>query len=103
MPDQTTDTDGDLVLTDEGLELPEFLRGYTGEFKMHTASVTGTVQTTDTGLPDAEFYDGPVAVYPDDGEYNDDLSAGMMAFETSEHDKTVFNIIDERTNGGDAA
>lgn len=90
--------DGTLRLTDDGIEMPAFLKGYVGSFKIRTADITGDFQTTDHGMPDTEFYDGPIAVYPDDdGDYNPDLGAGFMAIGTPRHGEEIFEIIDERT------
>jgi hypothetical protein len=95
--DQPTSPDATLRLTDAGLELPRVLRGYVGEFQIRTPKVTGTFETTDAGLPDGDFYDGVIAVYPGRGTCHGDLDAGMMAISTDEHRETVYEIIDERT------
>jgi hypothetical protein len=90
--------DDTLELRDEGIELPEWLRGYSGQFTLRTADVTGTMTTTDAGLPDEEFYDGVIAVYPDDdGDYNDYLREGLLSFETPDHREVVYEVVDERT------
>lgn len=90
----------ELELTDEGLEMPDMLRGYVGRFTLRTADITGRMETTDTGLPDAEYYDGPIAAYPDDdGDYNEHLSRGLMSFETATTPEQVFEIKDKRTEG----
>jgi len=94
---QTTSPDATLRLTDDGLELPEFLTGYVGEFQIRTPRRTGTFETTDAGLPDVDFYDGVIAVSPKAGTRHGDLDAGMMAISTAEHRETVYEIIDERT------
>jgi len=93
----TKSPDATLRLTDAGLELPEFLKGYVGEFRIRTPRQTGTFETTDAGLPDGDFYDGVIAVFPDAGAYHGDLDAGMMGISTAEHRETVYEIIDERT------
>jgi len=93
----TKSPDATLRLTDAGLELPEFLKGYVGEFRIRTPRRTGTFETTDAGLPDVDFYDGVIAVYPGRGTCHGDLDAGMMAISTAEHRETVYEIIDERT------
>jgi len=103
MSEQVAAPDETLRLTDEGLELPEMLRGYVGSYTIRTADVTGSIETTDHGLPDADFYDGVLAIYPDDdGDYNSHLEAGLLSFETSDDPETVFEIVDERTEDGDA-
>ena len=89
--------DATLRLTDDGLEMPEFLKGYVGTFQIRTPKVTGGFETTDSGLPDAEFYDGVIAAYPEAGDYHGDLEAGLMGISTDEHRETVYEIIDERT------
>jgi len=101
--EQTAEPDDTLQLTDEGIEMPEMLRGYVGQFHIRTADITGQYNTTDNGLPDAEFYDGPFAVYPDDdGNYNSHLGPGLMEiYTTSKADSKVFRVVDERTDGGD--
>ena len=86
-----------LRLTDDGLKMPEFLCGYVGEFTIRTPGVTGEFETAEAGLPDVEFFDGVIAVYPDPGEYHGDLEAGTMGISTDEHRETVYEIVDERT------
>lgn len=100
MPDDdTVQPDGTLRLTDEGIQMPDFLKGHVGSFTIRTADVTGELQTTEHGLPETDFYDGVIAIYPDDdGEYNPDLGPGLMAIETPQHGEDVFEIIDERTH-----
>lgn len=88
---------GKLRLTDDGLEMPEMLKGYVGQFEMKTASITGQLETTDSGLPDAEFYDGVIAAYPEDGDYNAGISAGELVFQARGYPDTRFRIVDERT------
>ena len=93
----TTSPDATLRLTDDGLELPEVLKGHVGTFQIRTPRRTGTFETTDAGLPDVDFYDGVIAVFPDAGTYHGDLDAGMMAISTDGHRETIYEIIDERT------
>jgi len=93
----TKTPDATLRLTDDGLEMPEFLRGYVGTFEIRTPGVTGEFETAEAGLPDVEFYDGVIAIYPDAGEYHGDLEAGLMGISTDEHPETVYEIINERT------
>lgn len=103
-PDDTpTKTpDDELRLTDDGLEMPVFLRGYVGSFTIRTPQITGDFETTDSGLPEDEFYDGVIATYPEDGDYHGDLREGLLAISTPRHTETVYEIHDERTdNGGD--
>lgn len=89
--------DHTLKLTDEGLEMPDFLKGYVGEFEIRTPNVTGEFETTDHGLPEDDYYDGVIAAYPDDGDYHGDLREGLMGISTTDHRETVFEIIDERS------
>lgn len=105
MNEKSTQHDGpnvtvhdELELTDDGLEMPDMLRGYVGSFKLRTASITGDFETTESGLPDEDYYDGPIAAYPSDGgDYNQHLSAGFMSFETADVGERVFKILDNRT------
>lgn len=99
---ETAKPDRKLRLTDEGLEMPDMLRGYVGQFHVRTADITGQFNTTESGLPDTEFWDGPLAVYPDDdGDYNPHLGPGLIeVYTTSREDSMIFEIIDERTEGG---
>lgn len=96
--DYEVEADDQLRLTDEGIEMPEFLKGYSGKFQLRTADITGTMETTEAGLPETEFYEGLLNVYPDDdGDYNPDLAAGYMALSTPVHDEMIYEVIDERT------
>lgn len=101
---KTATPDETLRLTDEGLEMPDMLRGYVGTFTLRTASITGDYETTTSGMPDVDFYDGVIAVYPDDdGDYNPHLASGLLSIETDAHPERVFQIEDERTEDGDSA
>ena len=92
-PDET------LLLTDEGLQMPDMLRGYVGQFHVKTADITGQYNTTDSGLPDTEFWDGVLAVYPeDDGDYNPHLGEGLIeVYLTNPDASKVFEVVDKRT------
>jgi len=90
--------DESLRLTDDGIEMPDFLRGYVGNFTIRTPSITGDMETTKHGLPDDQFYDGPIAAYPSEGDYNQDIPSGCMAISTEDHPEIVFNITDERSD-----
>ena len=92
-PDET------LLLTDEGLQMPDMLRGYVGQFHVKTADITGQYNTTDSGLPDTEFWDGVLAVYPDDdGDYNPHLGEGLIeVYTTDKSASKVFEVVDKRT------
>jgi hypothetical protein len=98
VPDK--EPDDTLELTDEGLEMPEFLKGYVGEFEIRTPSITAELETTAAGLPEDDYYDGIIVAYPDDGDYHGDLREGLMGISTDDHRETVFEIIDKRTKEG---
>lgn len=96
---KTAKPDETLRLTDEGLQMPDMLKGYVGTFKLRTADITGEFTTTDSGLPETEYYDGVISAYPeDDGDYNPHLEEGLLSFETESHPERVFRIVDERTD-----
>ena len=92
----TKEPDAALRLTDNGITMPEFLKGYVGEFKIRTPNVTGEFETTDEGLPTDDTYDGVIANYPESGDYHGDLREGLLAISTPRHPETVFEVIDER-------
>lgn len=95
---KTAEPDETLRLTDEGIEMPDMLRGYVGSFTLRTADITGDFETTESGLPDTDYFDGVIAVYPeDDGDYNPHLEEGLMSLETDEHPERVFRVVDETT------
>lgn len=95
----TKEPDATLKLTDDGLEMPEFLKGFVGEFTIRTPNVTGELETTDTGLPEEDHFDGVIAAYPEDGDYHGDLREGLMGLSTTDRRETVYEIVDERTEG----
>jgi len=97
----TKEPDAALYLTDEGITMPEFLKGYVGEFTIRTPNVTGEMETTDRGLPTDDVYDGPIANYPKEGDYHGDLREGLLAISTPRHPETVFEVIDKREGGDD--
>jgi len=92
----TKTPDAELKLTDAGIEMPEFLKGYCGSFTMRTPTVTGEFETSDSGLPKTRFWDGLIAVMPEDGDWHGDLEAGMIGISTPEHRETVYQIVDQR-------
>ena len=94
----TKTADAELRLTDEGLEMPEFLKGHVGDFTIRTPSITGEYETTDSGLPTDEFYDGPIAAMPGEGDYNSDVPAGHMAVSTPDLPETTYRVVEERTD-----
>lgn len=93
---------GQLRLTDDGLEMPEMLRGYKGQFEIKTPNITGQINTTEEGLPDEDFYDGPIANYPEEGDYNDRLDEGEMIVQARGYPNTKFEIVDERSEEVDS-
>lgn len=99
--DQKVSADDELRLTDEGIELPEWLRGYTGSFTLRTGSIDGEFNTTDEGLPDAEFYDGVIASYPGDGDWNPQIPEGHLILTAPGEPEWCYNILDERTDSDD--
>ena len=99
----TKEPDATLRLTDDGVEMPDFLKGFVGEFTMRTPNVTGELETSEAGMPTEEFYDGPIATVPESGDYHGDLREGLMALSIPGQPETVFEIIDDRSEDGDAA
>lgn len=92
---------GELCLTDGGIEMPDMLRGYQGQFEIRTPNITGQMNTTEEGLPDTDFYDGPIAAYPNAGDYNEHINEGEMVIQARGHPDTKFTIVDERSEEGD--
>lgn len=89
---------GKLRLTDDGLEMPEMLRGYKGQFEVRTPQITAQLNTSEEGLPDTDFYDDVFAVYPEAGDYNDHIEEGQMVVSVRGGvPDTKFEIVDERT------
>jgi hypothetical protein len=66
--------------------------------EMKTPNLTGQFNTTDKGLPDSDFYDGPIAAYPEDGDYHAHLSEGEVIICCRVHRDTLFQIVDERSD-----
>jgi len=95
--------DATLRLTDEGLEMPDWLRGYAGSFTIRTGKVSGDVETTDAGLPDTEYYDGPIAVMPESGDYNPEIPPGHMILTAPGQPEWCYEIIEERTDEPEVA
>ena len=93
--------DGTLRLTDEGIEMPEWLRGYTGEFTIEDGSVTGTLTTEPSGLPDTDIWDGVLAVMPTDGDYNPEIPAGHWVITAPGKPRYCYAIDDERSEVAD--
>lgn len=87
-----------LVVDDDGLYIPDWLVGFVGEFQIRTANIEGDLTTTEDGLPPVVW---TLGVYPEEGDYHDDLTEGELALSTPEHDEVVYEIIDQRTEDGD--
>ncbi len=100
-PGPVREPDDTLRLTDNGLEMPDFLQGFVGEFTVRTPSLTGEFETTTHGLPESDFYDGIIAVYPESGDFHGDLEEGMLAISIPEHREMIYEIDDQRTEDGD--
>lgn len=96
--EEKVSADDELRLTDEGIELPDWLRGYTGSFTLKTGSIDGDFETTDEGLPDTEFYDGVIAAYPDTGDWNPHIPEGHLILTATGEPEWCYDIIDERTD-----
>jgi len=92
----TKEPDAALYLTDDGITMPEFLKGYVGEFTIRTPNVTGELETSDEGMPTDDVYDGIFAKYPKEGDYHGDLREGLLAISTPRTPETVFEVIDKR-------
>jgi hypothetical protein len=96
--------DGTLVLTDEGLEVPDWLDGFVGTFTMSTPNITGRFKTTDQGMS------GPrttslVMSPPNEGTYNERLPAGHIALTARGRPEYIYEIDDQReeVDGGEDA
>ncbi len=91
--------DETLRLTDDGLEMPDWLRGHVGEFIIKTCNIDGDLSTTDAGLPDVDFWDGPIAALPEDeGDYNSHIPGGHMVITTPDEPERCYDIVDERSD-----
>lgn len=91
----TTEVTGEVHVTEEGMHLPDWLVGYTGEFTMRTANIDGTLTTTDAGLDDVS---PALGAYPKDGDYNPHLDAGQVEFEADGRVE-IYDVIDDREGG----
>jgi len=89
---------GELRLTDEGIEMPEMLKGYVGQFEIKTNNITAQMNTTEAGLPEDDISDVVWATYPGsaDGDYNNDIEHGEMVVQARGYPATKFSVIDER-------
>ena len=92
----TEQVDGRLVVTEEGLEIPEWLQGFVGEFDTRTPNVTVELTTTEHGL--GEHLDA-LSTVPGAGDYHEDLEAGQMALSAPGHEERIYEIVDERSGG----
>jgi hypothetical protein len=89
---------GELELRDEGLEIPEELIGFVGEFQIRTPNVDGDLETAPGGLP--EFL--PVlGAMPAAGDYNEDIEAGEISFAAPGFSERKYRITDEREERDD--
>jgi len=88
---------GTLRLTDEGIEMPEMLKGYVGQFEIRTGSITAQFNTTDQGLPESGYCDAVWGTYPEGGDYNATLDEGEMVVQVRGYPDTKFEIVDERS------
>lgn len=90
-------TDGSLILDDDGLHLPDWLVGYVGTFTVETPNITMRPTTTERGLSEVN---STLGAYPEAGDWNERLDEGMVALSTPGHEEMVYEI-DDRRNGGD--
>jgi hypothetical protein len=88
---------GTLRLTDDGIEMPEMLKGYVGQFEIKTATITAQFNTTEQGLPTDDYSDEVWATYPGDGGYHAHLDAGEMLIQCRGAPDTLFEVVDERS------
>jgi DNA-binding PadR family transcriptional regulator len=94
--------DATLRLTDDGIELPDWLQGHTGTFEIRTGDVSGEYETTDAGLPETQFYDAPFAVVPDAGDYNPHIPDGHMVITAPDEPEWCYEVVDERSDEPEA-
>lgn len=91
----SADVDGELRVTEEGLEIPEEIVGYVGEFQIRTPNVDGVLTTTYAGLPEFLSVLGEIT---ESGDYNEDLEAGQIAISADGFPEKVYRQIDDRGN-----
>jgi len=87
---------GTLELTDDGIEMPDMLKGYVGQFEIKTAKITAQFNTTDQGLSTDDYSDTVWAHYPESGDYNAGLAEGEMVIQARGYPDTKFTIQDNR-------
>jgi ribosomal protein L37AE/L43A len=96
--------DDTLRLTDDGLEMPKWLRGYQGTFIVKARKVDAEFETTEAGLPDVKFYDGVIAVMPDEeGDYNPEIPPGHMILTAPDQPEYCYDVVDERSQEQEVA
>lgn len=88
------ETDGTLVLDDEGLHLPEWLVGFVGTFTVETPNITMRPKTTKSGLGEVSEM---LKTYPDSSTWNARLSEGQIAMKTALNAERIYDIDDQRT------
>lgn len=88
---------GELRLTDEGLEMPEMLKGYVGQFEIKTGTVTAQLNTTKNGLTTDDYSDAVWAAYPQGGDYHAHLDAGEMIVQCRGQPDAFFKVVDRRS------
>lgn len=87
-----------LRLTDEGLELPEWFRGYTGRFTVKTSTLSCTVSTGNAPVPDDELWDGPIAAVPQDEENCcSRIPSGCLVLTAPGKLERCYRIVDKRS------
>lgn len=97
MSTQQEDVDT-LELTDEGIEMPERLKGYVGQFEIKTPNVTAQFNTTEKGLTTDDYSDAVWGVYPDGGDYHDELDEGEMIIQARGYSAKKYRVIDKRSS-----
>lgn len=94
----SVEPDGTLVLDDNGLHIPDWLVGYTGRLTIHQPTLKVQPRIADPGLPEVS---GILQSYPEDGNWDDRLDAGMIALSTSDDGERIYEIDDQRSSNTD--
>lgn len=87
-----------LHITEEGLELPDWLQGHVGSFSLKTPNVDGDLETTEHGLG---THNQVLASVPEPGDYNEELDEGQLALRKPGYPWRVYQVVDT-TEEGDA-
>lgn len=90
----TIEADGTLVLGNDGLHIPDWLIGYTGQLTLHKPTLKIQPHVTEPGLPEVSAI---LQTYPDDGDWDDRLGEGMISLSTHDHEERIYEIDDQRT------